>query len=660
MRSLHPESSAPADEERSATAATRLSPRAVLSGAVLLTLLLALTPYNDYFIRGSYMANHHVPVAASFVLLLFCLLVNPVLRWLGRGFSARELTTVWAMLAVSSGLASAGLLRFLVPTLPAVRYFATPENRWADLLWPLLPPGVVPTDDRALAWFYDGSPPGYGVPWAAWLAPIAAWSAVAVLLWALLLALAVLLRRQWVDHERMTFVHTRYPLALLEEPEPGRRLNRFLGDPLMWIGFAVPVVLYGIIGLGNYFPAMPRLTMIYPNYYNRPVHFDQAPWKAVGNVYFAFFPSAVGFGFLLTTEVSLSTWVSYVLFRLEAVLFAAAGLQLRTMASNYGSKLFISYQDMGMYLALVGGALYVARRHLREAWGQAHGALGTPEAREYRWAIFGGLGALVALLVLASLAGMAWTVALGYLLGYLVVCTGLSWVTSNAGVLQLPVQFRPEDYLLSMVGTRNLRPRDLVNLAIPSRAFGFYYNELVMPHFLNNFKLAAVTDTPRRKLTGAMIFALLLGLAVAWVAQLVLVYGRGAYSLQPMSYLNWPRTPFEVVAGYLNQPQGPDPTSYVFMAVGAVLFTGLMALRMRCAWWPLHPVGLLMGSSMHEMWFSLFVAWLAKTVILRYGTHHTYERARQFFLGMVAGEATIACLWIVVGFVTKTGVRLLP
>jgi hypothetical protein len=483
---------------------------------------------------------------------------------------------------------------------------------------------------------------------------------VALLLWALLLALAVIFRRQWVNHERMTFVHTRFPLAVLESPAPGRLLNGFFRDPLMWIGFAVPVVLYGIIGLGNYFPAMPKITCIYPNYYSRPLQFDARPWNAIGGVYFAVFPSAIGFGFLLTNEVSLSAWVAYVFFRLEAVLFSACGLQLRTLASNYGSKLFVSYQDMGMYLALVGSAVYVARRHLRDVWRQALGSSRDPEAREYRWAVWGGLAALGLLLLLAGSAGMSGGAALGYIVGYLVVCTGLSWITSNAGVLQLPVQFRPEDYLLSLVGTRNLRPRDLANLAIPSRAFGFYYSELVLPHFLNNFKLADTTGTPRRPLTGAMIAAIVVGLGVAWVAQLLLVYGKGAYSLQQMSYISWPRTPFEVVATYLSQPQGPDPTSYVFMTVGGLLFAGLTALRMRCLWWPLHPVGLLMGSSMQEMWFSLFIAWACKTLIMRYGTHHLYDRARQFFMGLVAGEATIACVWIAVGFVTKTGVRLLP
>ena len=636
--------------------------RSVLIGCLLAAGLLAVTPYNDYFICGSYMANHHVPVAASFVLLALCLAVNPVLRRLGRReLRLRELVIIWAMMAVSSGIASAGLMRFLVPTLPALHYFASPENKWDDILHPHIPAWLAPDDEHAVRWFYDGSPPGFGVPWGAWAGPVVAWSLAAVLMWAVLLALATLLRRQWIDHERMTFVHVQFPMALIETPAPGRALNTFFSDRLMWIGFAVPVLLYGIIGLGNYYPAIPKISVIYPNYYANALRFEGLPWNAVNPIYFGIFPSSTGFGFLLTTEVSMSAWVFFILFKLEAVLFTALGLQLRTVATGYGAKQFTAYQDMGVYLALICIVVYLARRHLREAWHKAIGQRsGEGDEAAYRAAIFGGCAALVLLVLLAGHAGLSAPVAVAFFVGYFMVCTCLSWVTSNTGVLQLPVVFRPEDYLLTAVGTRALAQRDLALLAIPSRAFTFYYNEMQMPHYLNNYKLAGETDTPRGPLVGAMTVAVLVGLAVAWVAQLALAYGKGAYAMQQMSYVHWPPRPFQAAATYITQPQGPDLSGFAFMAVGAAAFVGLTALRSRFVWWPLHPAGLLLGSTMTEMWFSLFIAWSCKTTILRYGGARAYQRARLFFLGMVAGEFTIACIWIAVGFVTGTGVRLLP
>lgn len=637
--------------------------RAVLLGCLLLVGLLALTPYNDYFIRGSYMANHHVPVAASFVLLTICLVINPWLRRLcgGRALARRELALTWAMMAVSSGLASAGLMRFLVPTLPALRYFASPENDWERLLQPLIPPWLIPTSPRAIAWFYDGSPPGYGVPWGDWLLPLVVWSVVAILLWTVMLSLAVVFRAQWVEHERMTFIHVQLPMALIADPKPGHVLNRFLSDRLMWLGFLVPVVLYGLQGLSTHLPTVPRLSMVYPDFYQRPLVLKGHPWDAAGTVFFALLPSSVGFGFLLTTEVSLSAWVCFVMNKLEAITLSAFGLQLRTVASGYGSKQFAAYQDMGAYLALIAVAVYVARGHLRQFWSRAlAGEWDGREALPPRVAVFGALAACGLLLALAGLAGLSLPVTGAFLLAYFIVCTAVSWLTSNTGVLQLPVAFRPEDYLYSLVGTRALRPRDLALLAIPSRAFTFYYNELQMPHYLNNYKLAGETDVPLGTMTGSMALAVGLGLVVAWVAQLTLVYAKGANSLQQMSYIAWPRTPFEVAAACIRQPSGPDPAGYLFMSVGAAKFLGFMVLRSRYSWWMLHPAGLVMGSTMQEMWFSLFLAWLCKTVVLRYGGARGYQAARNLFLGLAAGEATIACIWIAVGFITGTGVRLLP
>ena len=100
--------------------------------------------------------------------------------------------------------------------------------------------------------------------------------------------------------------------------------------------------------------------------------------------------------------------------------------------------------------------------------------------------------------------------------------------------------------------------------------------------------------------------------------------------------------------------------SYLFIAIGAAAFLGIGALRNGTSWWPLHPAGLLIGSAIQELWLSVFVAWAAKALVLRYGGAGTYKRARTFFLGLVVGEISAACFWIILGLITKTGVRLLP
>jgi len=46
---------------------------------------------------------------------------------------------------------------------------------------------------------------------------------------------------------------------------------------------------------------------------------------------------------------------------------------------------------------------------------------------------------------------------------------------------------------------------------------------------------------------------------------------------------------------------------------------------------------------------SVFVSWLVKTVILRYGGMSSYRPASTFFLGMILGEFVAGTFWGVLG-----------
>ena len=47
----------------------------------------------------------------------------------------------------------------------------------------------------------------------------------------------------------------------------------------------------------------------------------------------------------------------------------------------------------------------------------------------------------------------------------------------------------------------------------------------------------------------------------------------------------------------------------------------LMWLRQRLPWWPVHPIGLPIGGTpmMNRLWFNVFVAWVVKQAVMRYG-----------------------------------------
>ena len=52
-------------------------------------------------------------------------------------------------------------------------------------------------------------------------------------------------------------------------------------------------------------------------------------------------------------------------------------------------------------------------------------------------------------------------------------------------------------------------------------------------------------------------------------------------------------------------------------------------------------------------WFSFVLAWLAKSVVLRYGGVGTYQRLKPAALGLIAGEAAIGGAFLVASLVLR-------
>ena len=50
--------------------------------------------------------------------------------------------------------------------------------------------------------------------------------------------------------------------------------------------------------------------------------------------------------------------------------------------------------------------------------------------------------------------------------------------------------------------------------------------------------------------------------------------------------------------------------------------------------------------------FSVFLAWLIKLIILKYGGPAYFRKARPFFLGLIAGQLTAAGCWLVIDYFT--------
>ena len=111
-------------------------------------------------------------------------------------------------------------------------------------------------------------------------------------------------------------------------------------------------------------------------------------------------------------------------------------------------------------------------------------------------------------------------------------------------------------------------------------------------------------------------------------------------------------TPWRRLDGWMGQRALADHVCVWGVGVGV---TGLLvASRTRLLWWPLHPARYLLAGTftLEWLWCSLFVGWLVKWLILRYGGLRLYRQALPFFIGPILGDYAAGALWALVGRLT--------
>ena len=160
-------------------------------------------------------------------------------------FSRAELLSIAVMMMITTAIAARGFISIAVPILTGIFYFATPENNWEELLLPHVPTWLIPYDAQAIQGFYEGLPEGAAIPWGVWLEPLLWWLLFMAAFYVVVVCSMVILRRQWMDHERLLYPLTQVPLGMVEDAATPSRVKPFLKNPAMWLGLAVPFVLHG-------------------------------------------------------------------------------------------------------------------------------------------------------------------------------------------------------------------------------------------------------------------------------------------------------------------------------------------------------------------------------------------------------------------------------
>lgn len=618
--------------------------KAIILGIPLVVLVCLVVSYAELVVsrggsmEGVLLGGSHLP-AGAIAFLLLLLVLNSLWRKLKkRNFlSSGEMLIIYVMLIIAALLSSFGLGEQLLPNLVGVNYFATPENKWRQLFFSHIPRWLVPWDPQGgekqevARSFYEGLHYGEPIPWSAWLVPLISWSIFALLLFSAMFFMAKLVRRQWIEVERLSFPLLHLPLEVSRE----ETAKPFFRNKLMWFGFAIPFVYHSINGLHKFMPYIPELPVIYV--LNQ--HFQTRPWSDLFVIYLVVAFSVIAIGFLLPSDISFSFWFFLLFFRTQELFASMFGATLDNMPV-YPARFFIGYQSTGACVVVALYMLHLMRRQIKEAWRNS---------RFYVVGLFVSIFFCIFWMVMAGMNALVAVVVIGSFLIFISLV--LSRCVSEVGLLMIQGLFRPIDIIALALPRSALGPANLSIMSLMDGAFMRDVRGILLPTFMDGFKISDVLKIEERNFHIAFWVAIPVAMMTVLPLQLWIIYRHGGVTLNSWFLMSNPQLYFQESTSLLSASSHTyDIRAPIFFLIGGVVAFFLYLMRTRYWWWPFHPIGYAMGASWPVIvyWFPLFIGWFIKVFVNKYGGLKLFVQARPFFLGMILGEFSTALLWALI------------
>jgi hypothetical protein len=606
-----------------------------------LLISLILMPFNAFWIMQMELVwySGHPTTISLFFNVIYIMTILIGLNWVvkrafpGRELSPQELLVIYVMLSLASAVAGHDFIQVLLPALGHAFWFASPENQWQSLFHRYIPKWLTVSDMTALRGYYEGGSSLYLLRnLLPWILPVSIWVVFISVLFLGFLAINSLLRKEWIENEKLSYPVVALPLQLARSP------GSLFSDRMFRIAFLLVAVIDIVNTIHVLYPPFPAI-----NVRRRDIGylFTERPWSAIGGTGISFYPCAIGLGFFMPVDLIFSCWFFYLFWKFERVIGAIGGWE------GLPGFPYIDRQTSGAYIALGIIAIWLSRAHIRTIWRRLISKNGADDSKEpmgYRSAT--GILALSFLFFMAFslMIGMSIPVALVFYIVYMLISISITRMRAELGPPAHDLHFAGPDQLMAYaIGTKHLGPRNLT-------AFSYYfwfnraYRGHPMAHSLEGFKLAERTGIDNKGLALAQIVAVVMGSIAAFWALLHLCYIHGAGTK-----MYWPITaafgwePFNRLTGWLQNPEGFRAQETIFTIIGFLFAFFLMAMRVRFISWPFHPVGFAVSGSwsMDHIWLPLFIAWLAKTITMRYGGIGAYRKASPFFFGLIMGDFVI-------------------
>lgn len=609
-------------------------PKKVRSIVVVIAALVTMV--ENYFVSSTWNGFSLNSLFINAVFVIFVLsLIDLALRKLGRKcvLTPAEMLIFYAILTVATGSAGHDTVEMLTQTIGYPFWFATPENEWEELFFKDLPRWLMVDDKKVLEGFYKYDEDFYQYRvFMTWLKPLLFWAGFLIVLYICMICIDILFKRQWVENEKLSFPIAQVPLGLMN---PRLLLYR---DKTFWYGFSGATFLSLVNGLHRLYPVVPGITY---GKLDLTEFFSEKPWNAMDVTYIEFLPFIVGLAFFIPVTLSFSTWFFYWFWKLEMVLGSIVGFHYLPWFPGYWT------QGMGAVIILFFMFVFWTKGHLYRVFKTVFhvGYGGYPgESKQYTFAIIGVALSMTFLVFFCYYMGMSIWLSTLFLSLFYIVSTVMTRVRAELGPPTHDFPFTPSSFIVNMIGTKRIGSTSLTQLAI-LKFVDYGHRSSPMPHMLESLY---IKDKLQIKDSSIVLIGIILGIFIGTLTGLFGNLDRCYRSIGQTWVGDWA---FPELSNWLRYPSGVSYIYVIYFVAGGIAITILVMLSRYFVWWPFHPLGYLLGGEwmLRYLWFSIFIAWLVKWTILKFGGLSAYRRSVPLFLGITMGDAVMLASWKIYG-----------
>ena len=610
-----------------------VTPRSLITGLAL-SAMLSFLAVRSNVVYGGYtgFTDHFSTIGAIFILFWISVIavLSRVLK-ISRFLSPPEFVTVYAMLMVATVLPTMGLGGYLIPLTAGVWYFANPENQWDELILPNLPDWIAPRQSEAITYLFEGVPPEGSVPWGAWIGPLLLWGLFAFGLFLASVSILVVVRKQWVENERLAFPLAAIPIEMAESCGRG---PSFFSQHLMWVGFAIAFIIPFTDAVRLVFDLeeiLPSLQI--------PAKYIELKEHGL-RIQFGIDLLMVGLGYLVSLEILLSVWFFYLLTSLEGLLLKMFWPRAHGGLPHAAGGVLLGAQQVGALFAMILASLWIGRNGLRQFFRNAVSGRSTgQEILSERWAVILALVGTGCLVVFMCAFGLNLHWAILFVILALGLMFGIARVLAQTGMARVRAPHAPGPLMASFGGTQFLGVKGTAALGL-----GFCWagdiQLFLMGTCANALKVIGEVARNKKGIFIAMSLAMVVATAVTFITYIGVGSDIGLMNGYGWYFRGSPRYHWGWIARSISSPRPPIEDTIPFFLNGAAIAGILASLSARFSAWPIHPIGLAIcqiNTVWHD-WFSLFLAWAVKGSLLRFGGAAAYQKARPLFFGLILGS----------------------